>query len=147
MSVLPVRMRKTCASMHLCNWMKYLFKSIQFPCTDFFVVSYQDRYFLPKKWGRLNEKSVQCLFKSKKEKKKKIVNVICNAEKKYKWALRHLNGRTKHGRFTSVYLSIRYIFFSPINDELIYFLTYQIEQIWGMHMPHNKVTRFFSHES
>lgn len=63
-----------------------------------------------------------CLSLRRKEKGKKRLSMsFAMQKKKYKWAPRHYNGRTKHGRFASVYLSIRYIFFSPINDELIYF--------------------------
>lgn len=64
--------------------MEYLFKSSQFPCTDFFVVSYQDRSFLLKNEAdQTRNLRSACLSLRRKEKKKKIVNVICNAEKKY----------------------------------------------------------------
>lgn len=63
--------------------MEYLFKSSQFPCTDFFVVSYQDRSFLFFKNEAEQTRNLRSACLSLRRKEKKIVNVICNAEKKY----------------------------------------------------------------
>lgn len=64
--------------------MEYLFKSSQFPCTDFFVVSYQDRSFLFKKNEADQTRNLRsaCLSLRRKEKGKKRLSMSFAMQKK-----------------------------------------------------------------
>lgn len=63
--------------------MEYLFKSSQFPCTDFFVVSYQDRsFFFKNEADQTRNLRSACLSLRRKEKKKKDCQCHLQCRKK-----------------------------------------------------------------